>query len=201
MRMTRIKNLSHLFLRRFKGSRYSHELADSHRSAGFTLIELLVVIAIVGILSSIVLTNLNGSRQKARDVKRVSDIKQLQLALALYFDANDGKYPITLASGGATELAPIYIPVIPTPPSGAASYVYVPIAVGGAYCNSYHLGTVLEVSGNSVLTSDSDAAAGTVAAADKCGGTGSVPSSDFHGSTALCSGTTAGTDQCFDVTP
>src|SRR3989344_4554555 len=104
-------------------------------SRAFTLIELLVVIAIIGILSSIILTNLNGSRQKARDVKRVADVKQLQLALALYFDANDGKYPKTLASGGASELAPTYIPVIPTPPGGvsdaAAYYIYVPIDTGG----------------------------------------------------------------------
>ena len=65
----------------------------SKQKRGFTLVELLVVIAIIGILSSIVLANLNGSRQAARDVKRISDVKQLQLALELYFDANSGKYP------------------------------------------------------------------------------------------------------------
>ncbi|MDO8482859.1 MAG: type II secretion system protein [bacterium] len=174
-----------------------------NRFRAFTLIELLVVIAIIGILSSIILTNLNGSRQKARDVKRVSDVKQLQLALALYYDSNNGKYPRTLASGDATELAPTYIPAIPTPPGGvsgaAVSYLYVPIAVGGAYCNSYHLGTALEVAGNSVLTSDSDAVVGIVAAAGDCGGAGTV-GADFKGVSALCN-TTDATDQCFDVTP
>ena len=167
---------------------------------GFTLMELLVVIAIIGILSSVVLTNLNGTRQKARDVKRVADVKQLQLALALYFDANDGKYPVVLST-----LAPTYIPAIPTPPGGvsgaAADYVYVPVAVGGTYCNSYHLGAALEVASNNVLTTDYDIAAGTVAVAGNCGGAGSAPASDFHGSTTLCSGTTAGTDQCYDVAP
>jgi prepilin-type N-terminal cleavage/methylation domain-containing protein len=34
--------------------------------SGFTLIELLVVIAIIGMLSSIVLSSLNSSREKAR---------------------------------------------------------------------------------------------------------------------------------------
>jgi prepilin-type N-terminal cleavage/methylation domain-containing protein len=53
---------------------------------GFTLIELLVVIAIIALLTGIILTSLTGSKAKARDAERVSDINQLQLALELYFD-------------------------------------------------------------------------------------------------------------------
>jgi prepilin-type N-terminal cleavage/methylation domain-containing protein len=37
-----------------------------NKSRGFTLIELLVVIAIIGILSSVVLVSLSGTRAKAR---------------------------------------------------------------------------------------------------------------------------------------
>ncbi len=57
-------------------------------SRGFTLIELLVVIAIISILSSVVLASLGSARQKGRDGRRVSDVKQIQLALELYYDTN-----------------------------------------------------------------------------------------------------------------
>lgn len=144
---------------------------------GFTLIELLVVIAIIGILSSVVLASLNTARLKSRDTRRISDIKQLQLALALYYDANSSAYPTALSA-----LAPTYIPVIPTDPVGAAAYRYSANIVGaGTTCASYHLGATLEETTNSALSSDSDAAAGTI-----CTG----------GGTAF-----AGTDPIYDVTP
>ena len=59
---------------------------------GFTLIELLVVISIIGLLSSVVLASLNSARAKARDARRFSDMRQIQLALELYRDSN-GSYP------------------------------------------------------------------------------------------------------------
>lgn len=164
-----------------------------NRKRGFTLIELLVVISIIGLLSSVVLANLNSARQKSRDVKRIADVKQLQLALELYFDAN-AKYPGILA-----DLAPTYISVIPTPPtgvSGVTAYNYVPL---GTACNNFHLGSALELSSNTVLTNDSDAtAAGSVGS--NCGGSAVTASADFTGTSLTCSATT-GADQCFDVTP
>jgi len=59
------------------------------RKKGFTLIELLVVISIIGLLSSVVLASLSGTRKKARDAVRKSDLKQLQLALNLYLSNHD----------------------------------------------------------------------------------------------------------------
>lgn len=64
---------------------------------GFTLIELLVVIAIIGVLASVVIASLNSARIKARDARRMSDVRQLVLALNFAADTAGGLYP---SSGG-----------------------------------------------------------------------------------------------------
>jgi len=62
----------------------------------FTLIELLVVVAIMGLLAALAVIALNTARARARDARRVSDIKQIQTALELYYMDNY-KYPPDLA--------------------------------------------------------------------------------------------------------
>ena len=61
-------------------------------SKGFTLIELLVVIAIIGVLASTVLASVNSARIKSRDARRKADLRQISMALELYYDAY-GAYP------------------------------------------------------------------------------------------------------------
>jgi len=58
---------------------------------GFTLIELLVVIALIGILSTLVLANLNSARERSRDAQRKSDLRSIQTALRLYYN-DKGSY-------------------------------------------------------------------------------------------------------------
>lgn len=90
---------------------------------GFTLIELLVVIAIIGLLASVVLLALNSARQKARDAKRLADVRQVASALELYFNDNSS-YPPDLDSLVTTYLGAL--PVFPTPDDGCntTSYTY-----------------------------------------------------------------------------
>jgi type II secretion system protein G len=101
---------------------------------GFTLIELLVVIAIIGILSSVVLASLNGARTKSRDARRQSDMKQMQLALELYFDDNTS-YPVLATAGDMPtgQLETTYMPSLPVDPSDGSAYQY-QSADGSEYC-------------------------------------------------------------------
>ncbi|MFA6423794.1 MAG: prepilin-type N-terminal cleavage/methylation domain-containing protein [Candidatus Magasanikbacteria bacterium] len=63
---------------------------------GFTLIELLIVIAIIGLLSTLAVVALGSARVKARDSKRLADLKQLQTALELYY-TDQNAYPVGAA--------------------------------------------------------------------------------------------------------
>ncbi len=63
-----------------------------NKNKSFTLIELLVVIAIIGLLSSIVLVSMGGTRAKARDTKRLQEIQQIVIALELFYNENN-RYP------------------------------------------------------------------------------------------------------------
>lgn len=129
------------------------------KQAGFTLIELLVVIAIIGLLSTLAVVALNNARMKSRDARRVSDIKQIQTALELYYnDVN--LYPIettavllgvtadkTISSGGGIAAAgsgTTYMNAIPSNPTpvdatGGTGYMY-HSADGSAYSITYYLG-------------------------------------------------------------
>ncbi|HVU06671.1 MAG TPA: prepilin-type N-terminal cleavage/methylation domain-containing protein [Candidatus Paceibacterota bacterium] len=98
----------------------------------FTLVEILIVLSIVGVLTAIVIDSTTASRSKARDTRRISDMKEIQIGLALYYDVNRA-YPSDLATLEAQK----YLPSIPTDPLGS-SYEY---AQG---TDTYCLGVTLE---------------------------------------------------------
>lgn len=160
---------------------------------GFTLIELLVVIAIIGILSSIVLASLNSARKKGRDARRVADIKQIQLALELYYDAHSN-YP-TSAQYATNLVSEGFISTLPLDPLSLVSYAYEAIG-SGTTCSSYHLGAKLETTGHTALDADADYDA--VLSSQCTGGTWTT-NADF---TAVNGGFNGGTDGViYDVRP
>src|ERR1035437_4078142 len=142
------------------------------KNRGFTLIEMLVVIAIIAILSGIIIANLSGAKGKARDAKRISDMGNIQMALALYFDrcnaypdraSTDPRLGFDLSGRGCsrtnTNVSPArpylltdFISPIPTPTNerGQANYYYYTINNPGDNSNDYVLEAILESSNAAV---------------------------------------------------
>ncbi len=63
------------------------------RSDGFTLIELLVVIAIIAILMAILMPALNKAKNQAQEMACKGNLKNYCLAITMYLDDSDGKFP------------------------------------------------------------------------------------------------------------
>lgn len=115
-----------------------------NESRGFTLIELLVVTAIIGILASMVLVSLGSARVKARDTRRIMDLRQVTLGLEFYLDRYRHYPPISGATTAeqrwqklreCLEAQPIcadnedsfqIMPAVPQDPTGVNSYDYAP---------------------------------------------------------------------------
>ena len=121
-------------------------MLKNKKEQGFTLIELLVVIAIIGILASIVLVSLTGARGKARDAARKSDIRQISLAMEMYYDDFSGYPAVTQATAPLvddSDYTPDYLdwPLDPGGGSdpcndgdGTAAYCGYANSEGPAYC-------------------------------------------------------------------
>jgi len=110
------------------------------KSKAFTLIELLVVISLIGVLTTLVLANLNAARERGRDAQRKADVRNIQTALRLYY--NDlGGYPASnigqilgCGSGGTSACSwgaewsagtMVYMSTLPTDPLPGVDYYYV----------------------------------------------------------------------------
>lgn len=131
---------------------------------GFTLIELLIVIAIIGLLSTLAVVALGSARVKARDSKRLADLKQIQTALELYYSENSSYPPGTSASLGTENFTCLnsagfaakgctdaYMPMVPTDPTQGVFYTYT--AASSTYTiNATLEGVVNDMSGEIKLS-------------------------------------------------
>lgn len=146
----------------------------SRKNKGFTIIELLVVVSMIGLLSSVIVASVSPARAKARDAKRVAEVRQLDLAVNMYKADHDNAVPnLAKVSGGGcgydktnnfsnciarsgdnasgsawsefmNEISP-YMKTLPSSLNGI-DYVYIaPAAMGvGADASSYQVSTRLE---------------------------------------------------------
>ena len=115
---------------------------------GFTLIELLVVISIIGFLTTVAVVSLNNARIKARNAKRIADVKEIRTALEMYYNDN-GAYPVstggvqwdglytcwgTSSTNWIAGLVPTYMSALPRDPRNhttcSEQYIYRSDGVG-----------------------------------------------------------------------
>lgn len=121
---------------------------------GFTLIELLVVIAIIAVLSGLVVVNLAGVRERARDTQRKTELNEVKKALRLYYNDNN-RYPASLTTWGDafTSGGMTYMKQLPSDPlydaddPDSPQYAYYQSSCSGG-TNDYRLVVALENSGD-----------------------------------------------------
>jgi prepilin-type N-terminal cleavage/methylation domain-containing protein len=116
---------------------------------GFTIMELLVSLAIIAVLLSVVLVLMDNVRERTRDSKRVSDMREVSKAFELYAVEN-GRFPIAVetvtitgedAVSTALESAET-ISEMPTDPiHPTTSYTYQTDPQGDTYTISFCLET------------------------------------------------------------
>jgi prepilin-type N-terminal cleavage/methylation domain-containing protein len=104
--------------------------------SGFTLFELLISISIIGILTALASVAYSGAQKKARDARRIEDIKSIQTAAEQYYSLNNYAYPAAnlYSAGqswgiGGTNILENY----PSDPKGSGYGTYK--CATGASCN------------------------------------------------------------------
>ncbi|MBT3230443.1 hypothetical protein HN358_01495 [Candidatus Uhrbacteria bacterium] len=116
--------------------------------SGFTKIEILIIATIVGVLGLSAVFAVTTARSRTRDAVRMSDVRQVQAGLEVYFIGNNA-YPESLdymALGTATTkcltqngftsncTSGAYLEAVPSAPSAGLAGLSSCLGVSDAYC-------------------------------------------------------------------
>ncbi len=145
------------------------------KQSGFTLIEILITVSIIALLSTIIIVGLDAVRAKARDTKRIGDIKQLHGAIENFY-STCYRFPINILEVSRTPVDCIgYSPVlleIPIDPAPGTGYKYFTDAAGSPLGSGrrFHLCATLEFSYGNGKSKAGKAPFNTGSLGDSCDG-------------------------------
>ncbi len=114
-------------------------LKYASRTNAFTLIELLIVVSLIALLATLVFLSLSSVTVRARDQKRLADIRNIQAALEFYRQANLGRYPAALIGGQplVDGRGVVYLKTVPKDPRDNSDYEYDDTQTDGV--DGYHV--------------------------------------------------------------
>jgi general secretion pathway protein G len=183
----------------------------NNKQSGFTLIELLVVVSIIGILTTLITSNLATAQSRARDARRKTDLKVIAQGLEMYYSQNNAYPAVGNGSSGTFDFASgslidsngvdTYIKIMPKDPRNVADstsstyfeYYYcttaaTPRRIFNLYANLENNADPDRLCGSGSASTDFTAAGGSATcdadAASTCG-EGSATSSPGTGTTTL----------------
>lgn len=114
-------------------------MKKNKKNKGFTLFELLVSISIIGILTALATVSYSSAQKKARDARRIEDLKLVQTAAEQFYTQNNYVYPsTTLTVGWTSSSGQAFLNAFPVDPKNDASagyvYAYTPGSLNTTYC-------------------------------------------------------------------
>lgn len=123
---------------------------------GFTLFELLVSISIIAIMTALASVAFSGAQKKARDARRMQDVKAIQTAAEQYYSQSDYVYP-TANGVWVSGIGSTILEVFPVDPKHDTTYFYDYQPTTDGYC----VCVLMENSSNANSDNDCDFSATT----------------------------------------